>query len=103
MHEYQTTEFLGGIASKGDSVEVMIYEFRYFLAWVDRYRCVCFKGSLFLFLYSSKDEANMVIITKLVHHLLTVNLIFNCPLNQVLGCLYFNFNVRELNWFPNEG
>ena len=45
----------------------------------------------------------MVIITKLVHHLLTVNLIFNCPLNQALGCLYFNFNVRELNSFPNEG
>lgn len=50
-----------------------------------------FKGSIFPFLYSSKYEANVVTITKLAHRLLTVNLIFNCPLNQVLGCLYFNF------------
>lgn len=62
-----------------------------------------FKGDHFPLLYSYKYEANIVIITKLVYHLLIANLIFNCPLIQALGCLYFNFNVRELNCFPSEG
>lgn len=96
---------MGGIASKSESAKAVIYELKSFLACV----CVCVRvcmyilRGLFSLLYFSEYEANMVIITKLVHHLLTVNLIFNCPLNQALCCLYFNFNVRELNRFPDEG